>query len=280
SVTDMYCFGEQMGQAVLESGIKCNVSLGVTCFDGSPLRDLPKHAENQRLLRDWHNAGDGRYKLDLSIHGEYTSHEGLVREMADYARETGLRVHIHLSETKKEHEECKLRRNGKTPAQYFASTGLLDAPTTAAHCVWLEGEDFDLLREKGVTVVNNPVSNLKLASGLCKVPLLLEKGVNVALGTDGAASNNSLDLFEEMKLYALLYKGSSGDPTLVTPAQALFAATRAGALSQGRTDCGAIRLGNRADLIVLDTRIPSMQPIHSMPVNLVYSARGGDVVLT
>ena len=145
----------------------------------------------------------------------------------------------------------------------------------------LEGEDFDLLKEKGVTVASNPVSNLKLASGFCNAPLMLEKGINVALGTDSVASNNNLNMLEEVKLFATLFKATSGDPTAITPQQALYAATRAGALSQGRTDCGILKEGCKADLIVLDLRDRAyLRPCHSMVNNVVFSAMGTDVCLT
>lgn len=280
STTDMYYHGDKLGQAVLDSGVKCNMSIGVTCFDNRNLWELESYQQCRELLTTMHQAGGGRLRLDLSIHAEYTSTPKIVAQMADFARETGLRMHIHLSETKKEHEECKARHKGMTPAQYFRTLGLLDAPTTAAHCVWLEGEDFDILSEKGVTVVNNPISNLKLASGFCQVPELLRRSINVALGTDSVASNNNLNIMEEIKLFALLYKGLSGDPTLITPAQALTAATRNGALSQGRTDCGLLQEGYRADLAVIDSRGPWMHPAADMLSNLVYSAQGSDVCLT
>lgn len=279
SVSDMYFEGAQTGRAALESGIKCNLCLSVSCFDDRGLAELPVHAENQTLLQELHGAADGRLRLDLCLHSEYTTTPKVARQMAEYARETGLRMQVHLSETRKEHEECKARR-GVTPARYFARNGLFDAPTTAAHCVWLEDDDIELLRERGVTAVNCPVSNLKLSSGFCDVPKLLRRGVNVALGTDGAASNNSLDLMEEMKLLATLSKGTTGDPAAVSPAEALRAATLGGALAQGRGGCGALRAGNRADLILLDLNAPSMHPVHDMLNNVVYAARGGDVCLT
>ena len=219
-------------------------------------------------------------KVDLAIHAEYTNTLRVVEDMAELAKETGLNMHLHLSETKAEQEACK-QRHGKTPARYFYDAGVFDARTTAAHSVWLEGEDFDLLKEKGVTVACNPVSNLKLASGFCQAPLMLEKGLNVALGTDGVASNNNLNMLEEIKLFATLFKGTSGDPTAITPKQALYAATRAGALSQGREDCGLLKEGYRADLIVLDLRErPYLRPCHDMVNNVVFSAMGTDVCMT
>lgn len=280
STTDMYFDAEANRRAVAESGIKMNMGLSVTCFDDSGYRDLPVYRELMDCLPACHGAADGRLLIDASVHGEYTSTERVARDVADVAKELGLRMHLHLSETQAEHEACKARRGGRTPARYFADAGIFDVPATAAHCVWVEEEDMEIFREKGVTVACNPVSNLKLASGFCPAPRLLEKGVNVALGTDSVASNNSLNILEEVKLFATLFKATSGDPTAITPKQALYAATRAGALSQGRADCGLVKEGFRADLIVMDADHPYMRPCHDMVNNLVFSAQGTDVCLT
>ena len=250
STTDMYFGGEANSRAVLEAGAKMNLSLAVTCFDDRAAHELPQYQETLGMLDSFHNAGDGRLKLDLAIHAEYTSTPKVAAGMAELAARTGLRMHLHLSETR-------------------------------AHCVWLEGEDFSLLREKGVTVASCPVSNLKLASGFCPAPRLLQEGVSVALGTDGVASNNNLNLLEEVKLFATLFKATSADPTAISARQALWAATRAGALAQGREDCGLMRTGMRADLIVLDQRRrPYLHPCHDMVGNVVFAAQGSDVCLT
>ncbi len=281
SVTDMYFGGDAACRAALESGIKMSFDTAITCFDQGDLWDLPEYQQVRPLVQELHGAEDGRLRIDLGIHAEYTSTPKTVRQMAEWAQETGLRMHLHLSETKAEHEACKMRHNGKTPAQYFDSLGVFDAPTTAAHCVWVEEPDIRIFKARGVTVACNPVSNLKLASGFCPAPRLLEAGVNVALGTDGAASNNNLNLLEEARLFATLYKAASGDPTAVSPAQAVYAATRAGALSQGREDCGTLREGARADLAVFDLRgRPYYHPCYNMAGNLVYAGQGTDVCLT
>ena len=217
--------------------------------------------------------------MDVSIHAEYTSRPSAVTAVSEYGKEVGTRMHIHVSETQAEHEECK-QRHGKTPIQYFNDLGAFDLPATAAHCVWIEDEDFDIIKEKGVTVASNPISNLKLASGVCNVPELLKRGINVAIGTDSVASNNSLNFFEEMKVFAMISKMMYHDPTVVTPEQTLRAATRGGALAQGREDCGLLKEGFCADLIVVDVDKPNMYPVHNMVNNLVYSASGTDVVLT
>lgn len=177
-------------------------------------------------------------------------------------------------------QDCKGRHGGKTPVAYLADCGVFDVPTNAAHCVWLEDADFNILREKGVTVSTNPVSNLKLGSGFADVPRMLREGINVALGTDGTASNNNLDMMQDMYVLGLVHRGYTNDPTLITPKQAIYAATRAGALSQGRDDCGTLVQGMKADLCVLDTSGPSWTPMTNPVANVVYAGHGGDVCLT
>ncbi|MCI8609380.1 MAG: amidohydrolase [Firmicutes bacterium] len=280
SSSDMYYFIDDMAAAVADSGVKANISRAITNFDNNDVWNLPSIQEMQRTYEAYHNTENGRIKMDMSIHAEYTSNEAGVQAVAGYAKEKNANMHIHISETKLEHEECKARHDGLTPVQYFNSLGAFDTPTTAAHCVWVEDEDMDILREKGVTVASNPVSNLKLASGVCNVPKLLKRGVSVAIGTDSVASNNSLNFFEEMKVFAMATKANFGDPTAVTPVETLRAATLIGAKSQGREDCGQLKAGYKADLIVVDIDKPNMYPVHNMINNLVYSASGSDIVLT
>jgi len=280
SSTEMYYFMGDMARAVSDSGVKANLSRAVVNFDDSDVWKLPSVCEMKDAFEEYHNKCDGRIKMDVSIHAEYTSNHLAVRAVADYAKETGARVHVHVSETELEHEECKERHNGQTPVQYFNELGLFDVPATAAHCVWIEGEDFDILKEKGVTVASNPASNLKLASGVCNIPKLLNNNINVAIGTDSTASNNSLNFIEEMKLFAIAPKTYFRDPKVISPTQTLRAATLCGALSQGRTDCGILKEGAKADLIVLDISGPNMYPVHDLKNNLVYSASGSDIIMT
>ena len=280
STTDMYMKGESIVKAVLETGVKSNIGLGLVCFDPTKkLEELPDYINSKYLFENYHGAGDDRVRIDMAVHAEYTSNPTVVRGFAEYSKSVGANMHVHLSETRKEHEECK-GRHGKTPAKYFLDLGMFESPTTAAHCVWLEEEDFDIFAEKGVTVASCPVSNLKLASGICDAKKMLEKGINVGVATDGVSSNNNTNMFEEMKIFTLLQKAKHLDPTVITPEQGLFAATRAGALSQNRPDCGLLKEGFKADLIVLDIDQPHMKPVHSMTDNLVYSADGGDVEMT
>jgi len=280
STTDMYYFCEDVAKAVLETGVKNNIGRGIVNFSDEDIYNLPGFLETKQLFETYHNAGDGRLKVDVSLHGEYTSNPKTARQLAEYTKQIGANMHIHVSETEFEHEECKKRHNGLTPVQYLNSLNIFDTKSTAAHCVWIEGVDFDILAEKGVTVASCPVSNLKLANGVCNVPLLLKKGVNVAIGTDSVASNNSLNYIEEIKFFAVANKGKQYDPTLITPTQALYAATAAGAKAQDRSDCGKLKMGYKADLVVMDLTKPNMNPIHNLINNIVYSASGSDVLLT
>lgn len=280
--TDMYMHLPKMAQAAVDGGLYANISNGAMCFNpaGYCFDTDGVTGQNREVLERFHQADNGRVKLDVSIHAEYTSFPGLWQDFSAYAAENGLNMHIHLSETRAEHENC-IAKYGKTPAAILAENGVFNTRATAAHCVWVSDEDMDLLREKQVTVAHNPVSNLKLASGIAPVARMLEKGVNVALGTDGVCSNNNHDLFEEIKLAALLQKGISGDPRLVPAQQALKMATRAGAFAQGREqEIGQLKEGFDASLILVDTGKPGLYPVHNPVSTLAYSARGGDVYLT
>ena len=283
SITDMYMQIPFVAQAAQEAGIYANISNGATCFDAANYDFATDGVTRQmeEMLEKYHGADDGRIRLDASIHAEYTSFPKLWQANAAFAAKHGLNMHVHLSETAKEHEECKARYGGKTPAQVLAENGVFDTRTTAAHCVYVTEEDMALLASKQVSVAHNPVSNLKLASGIAPVAKMLEMGVNVALGTDGVASNNNHDLFEEMKLAAILQKGVSGDPTLLPAHQALKMATRGGAFAQGREkEIGMLKVGYDASLIMLDTDAAHLQPVHDPLSTAVYSARGFDVCMT
>lgn len=280
STSDLYFFVSEMTDAVVKSGAKNNICRSLSNFDGTPFEEMKSAQEFMEAVRDLDGAGDGRVIMEASLHAEYTSDEATARSLAAYAKERSLRMQVHVSETKAEHEECKERHGGRTPAQYLNDCGIFDVPAIAAHCVWIEGEDFDILKEKEATVATCPCSNLKLASGICDTPEILKRGINLAIGTDSVSSNNSLNFMEEMKAMALLGKIRGGDPTAITPKQVLYAATRGGALAQGRADCGLMKEGYRADLIMLRTDVPNMHPVYSMDSNLVYAASAADIVMT
>lgn len=278
SFSDMYFFCDEIVEETIKAGLSANITQGLACFDPdfSP-ETHPGFQKLRQLKENWHGAEGGKILVDACIHGEYTSPPALWAASADYAQANGLGMHVHLSETKAEHEGC-IQRHGATPAQAFDRYGVWNTRAYAAHCVWISDEDIELLASRGVTAVHNPVSNLKLGSGVARVTDMMAGGMNVALGTDGVASNNSHDLFEEIKLAATLHKGILLDPKPVTAAEALQMATRNGSIAQGRNG-GRIAAGCDADLILLDFDRPHHIPCHNVLSNLVYSARGSDVVL-
>ncbi len=277
-IVDMYMKTGTIAQQVMDAGISANLSCGGLYFgdpkDFSP--DKCSDCRNQEeLMQQWHGAGDGQILVDASIHAEYTSSAPLWQWTADFAQKNKLGMHVHISETKLEHEQS-LQRHGKTPLAILDQYGVWERGGTAAHCVWVSDEDMDLMARKHVTAVHNPVSNLKLGSGVARVPKMLEVGVNVALGTDGVSSNNNADLFEEIKLAAMLHKGVSRDPIVVTAHQALEMATVNAARALGRTT-GVVAPGKVADLILVDFNRPNLVPCHDVEENLVFAARGSDV---
>ena len=279
SVTDMYAHMNSNAKACLESGFKANLSNGLMAFDDTPFKENKNHLEEQACTSEFEGISNERIKIDKSIHAVYTSNRNVVEDVARFAKENNSSVHIHLSETETEVKEC-IEKYGVSPVKYFYDAGLFDSHVVAAHCVCLSDEDMDILAEKGVFAVHNPTSNLKLASGIADIPKMKEKGVKIALGTDGVASNNNLDMFEEIKLCAILNKGAKLNPILTPTKDVLQYATTNGALAQRRTDCGLLKVGYKADLIVLDANSPSLQPMHNAINNAVYSASGKDVCLT
>ena len=279
STSDMYYFLDDMVRAIAVSGMKSNISRAVTSFGATDLSTHFGFQDMRQSIMMYDGFADGRIQVEASVHAEYTNNEKFIRAIADTAKEFDVRMHVHVSETKGETEGC-IERHGMTPTAYLAKMGVFDVPANAAHCVWLTDEDRDILAAKGVSVSSNPGSNMKLASGICDVPALYAKGINVAIGTDSVSSNNSLNFFEEIKLFALCGKVKSMDAAAMTPQQVLFSATRGGALAQGREDAGLVKVGYKADLIAVDVTGPNMAPVHSMLNNLIYSADGKDVCLT
>jgi len=212
----------------------------------------------------------------LAPHSVYTVSLKTLRWIADFAEKNDLKVHIHLSETQKENEDC-LTEHGMTPTALLEKAGLLSPRLSVAHGLWLSSGDIELLAENNCKVVHNPASNMKLASGpALNYRALKEAGVGMILGTDGCSSGNNLDMTEQMKLAALLQKQQSGDPTLLTTEEIFHMATRAGADFWG-TGGGVIKPGATADLMLINLNRPDMTPCHHLLSNLVYSTTGDAV---
>ena len=280
SFSDMYMFEDAVAEVVLETGIKANLSRALVSFspDANIATDT-RFSEAKALVEKYQNSDDERLKVDFSLHAEYTNLPHYIAQVGEYTAANNLRMHLHVSETEKEHNEC-IARHKKTPTKLFYDLGVLNTPSLAAHCVWVSDEDIAILAEKGVNVVHNPISNLKLGNGVMPLGKMLSAGVNVCLGTDGVASNNRLDILREMQTAAILHKGVHLDPTATTASQMPKLATRNGAIAQGRPDCGEIRIGARADLVLIDRNA-----IHNMPcfddyAMLCYSTERSDVLLT
>jgi 5-methylthioadenosine/S-adenosylhomocysteine deaminase len=280
SCSDMYFFSENILQAADESGFKLNFSRAVQSFD---LNENPKNNkkfnEAKKLYKNYHNSSCGKIKIDMSIHAEYTANEKIIKAVADFSNENKIMNHTHISETKKEHDEC-IKKYGMTPCEFFNSLNFFDSPTIAAHCVHITENDMDIMAEKGVTAAHCPSSNLKLACGVAKIPQMLEKNINIAMGTDGSASNNNLDILKEMYTASVLQKGISGDPAVMPAKNMIKFATLNSAIAQGREDCGSVEAGKRADMTVLDLNSVEAIPVYDYSSALLYSLSGRNVIMT
>ena len=274
---DMYVFIDRIAEAIEACGMRALLSRGL--IYGDHLEDYSneeKLKEAMSTFRQWHGAADGRIKIALAPHALYTCAPAYIRAVRDAAEKLGARIHTHVDETAKEHSDC-LNQYGKTPVQHLCDIGLFDIPTIAAHCVHVTNGDLEIMKQKNVTLAHNPGSNLKLGSGVAPVPAALKKGVNVALGTDGASSNNNLNMWEEINLAALVHKGVSQDPLAVNAHEAFTMATVNGANALGFCNSGQIRQGYQADMVLLDLSKPHYMPEHNLVSNLAYAAQASDV---
>lgn len=271
--TDMYFFMERAAEAAVEGKIRAVLSrglAGITDSDEQALR------EAVAFQKDWHGAADGRISVTFGPHAPYTCPPDYLRRVIEEAVKTESALQIHLAETAREVEECRAEY-GCTPVGHLQRLGLFEQNVIAAHCVHLSEGDIAILAEHGVGVSHNPGSNLKLGSGIAPLAQLLEAGVPVGLGTDGAASNNNLDLLEEIRLAALLAKGSTGKPTVVPAKRALQLATVEGAALLGLDGVGMLREGYKADLIAFNLRTPQATPLFDAAAYVVYAAAAADI---
>ena len=280
SFSDMYMFENSVAEAVLETGIKANLSRSLVSFgDGATIKGDWRFKEATDWIAQYNNGNNGKLRMDMSIHAEYTNQEAYIREVAEYTKSNGLRMQIHASESEQEHLEC-IKKYGKTPIEFFFDTGVLSSPTTLAHCVYVTDNDMDIIKDCGAFVSHNATSNLKLGSGVARVPQMLNKGVCVTLGTDGAASNNTLDIMREYQLASILHKGYNRDAEATKAPQMLDLATVNGAKSQGRDDCGKIMPNYRADLVLIDLNAINNKPCFDTYCTLSYSANSSNVLMT
>jgi 5-methylthioadenosine/S-adenosylhomocysteine deaminase len=236
-----------------------------------------EYKETLRIIEKCHNTADGRIKVALGPHTPYTCSPELLNWVRKKADEKGLKIHIHVSETQKEVEDS-LNDRKKRPFEYLEDINFLGPDVIAAHSVWLSGAEIALIKDNNVKISHNPLSNMKLASGMSPVSDMLANGVCVSLGTDGVASNNNLDLFQEMKTASLLQKVRNLDPTVLPASQVLEMATINGATALGmEEEIGTIEVGKKADIVLVDMKTPHLTPYRNPISHLAYSAEGSDV---
>ena len=272
--TDMYFFMDQVAEAAEESGIRAVLSRGLVGIGEMADKGLE---ESEQFVQAWQGRG-GRITTMLGPHAPYTCPPHYLKRIMTLQEKLKVPIQIHLSETTDEVERIR-EQYGVSPTVLLKDIGLFTKPVLAAHCVHLTADDLDILKEFDVHVAHNPGSNLKLGSGISPVPDMLKRGITVGLGTDGAASNNNLDMMEEMRLAALLHKGSRMDPTAITARDALAMATRESAKAVFLDDVGVVAAGMKADLIMLDLRKPHLTPLHDLVAHLVYAAQPSDITL-
>lgn len=274
--SDMYLFEDAVATAAKNSGIRAVVGEVLFDFPSPNYGPIEKGFEyTEMLIRKWKN--DPLVTIAVEPHSPYLCSPELLRKASGLALENNIPLITHLSETKSEVNQIQ-KQYGKTPVRHMADLGVLTSNLLACHCVVLTNDDMDLLRQFDVKVAHNPESNMKLASGVAPIPKLIEKGVCVAIGTDGCASNNNLDLFLEIDTAAKLHKVSTGDPTVMDAKTVLKMCTIDSARSLGLSDSiGSLEPGKKADLIVIDTQKPHLTPMYQPESHLVYAARGSDV---
>lgn len=270
---DMYFHVDEVARAVDEAGLRAVLSY--------PIISLEDDGRAEKMLREA-DKGVRKYRQGMiraffGPHAPYTCPKDLLKKIKALADKRSTGLHIHVSETKGEVEDSK-KEKGLPPFEYLDSIGFLGPNVVAAHAVWVSKKEMGILKNRDVKVAHNPVCNMKLASGIAPVPEFTRKGITVALGTDGAASNNTLDMFESMKVCALLHKVGKGDPSATPAYDVLEYATIKGALALGMGgEVGSLEVGKKADIILVDLKKPNLTPLSNPVSHLVYSASGSDV---
>jgi len=269
---DMYADMDKVAEAVEETGMRASLSRGLI---GVVPDSAKKLQENIQLFNDWHGKDNGRIQVMMGPHAPYTCPPDYLKKVITAAGELGCEIHMHLSETQEEVNTC-LKENGLTPIALMDKLGMFELGTLAAHCVHVTDDDMKIMAAKHVRVAHNPQSNLKLASGIAPIPAMLQKGITVALGTDGTSSNNNLDVLEEARLAAFIHKNQSKDPTVIPANTALQMATVNGAKALGFENLGEIKVGQKADIVLYDMNKPYWYPRYDRTSLFIYAANASD----
>jgi len=272
---DHYFHMDEVAQVAEESGLRATLAWCVFGMgDGTEIGGGLEGTAD--FVQRWQGAAGGRIRTVLGPHSPYACPPGFLESVAAKAADLGVGIHIHLAEFR-DQLESSLAKHGVTPVRFLEQRGILDRPTIAAHCIYIKSEDMDIMRAKGVNVVQCPNCHMKLGMGVTPVPELLNRGVNVALGTDGPASNNDLDMLQEAQLATLMQKNHHLDPTALPAELTLRLATQNGAKAMGFGESGVIAPGRPADLILFDLHKPHLRPRHNVLSNIVYSAKSADI---
>lgn len=270
---DMYMHMPQVAKAAVDVGMRGNIARGLA---GTSPNGEEALQENVALFHEWHQAKNGLIRVMLGPHAPYTCPAKYLEKVIDAASKDNIEIHIHLSETQGEVETCR-EKHGLSPIAYMEQLGLFTQPTLAAHCVHVDADDIAIMAEHNVRVAHNPRSNLKLASGVAPIPQMLAANITVGLATDGASSNNKLDMWEEMQTAALIHKGVSYDPTAIPAQTAVELATAGGAHALGYSNLGELKEGHLADIILVDRNGFHWQPQYNVTSLLAYAAQSSDV---
>ncbi|MBP1764643.1 MAG: 5-methylthioadenosine/S-adenosylhomocysteine deaminase [Firmicutes bacterium] len=271
---DMYFFMDDVARAVESSGIRAVLARGLIGVTPDGTKSL---AENEDFFHKWHNQAEGRITVMMGPHAPYTCPPEYLKKVVNVATRLGAELHIHLAETKNEVEDC-IKLYGKSPIKLMEDLGVLQCGVLAAHCVHVDADDIEIMQKYKVRVAHNPGSNMKLASGVAPVTNFLKAGICVGLGTDGAASNNNLDMLEEIRLTTLLQKVHTMDPEALPAKQAVLLGTGNGAKALGLEKItGSLTPGYHADITLLETNAPHWFPKHDRISLLAYAANAGDV---
>jgi 5-methylthioadenosine/S-adenosylhomocysteine deaminase len=271
---DMQMNIHQTTRAVKESGMRAVVCRGLVGSgnDEAGQSRLRQAYEERDAAKDC-----DRLTFKLGPHAPYTCDDAFLKIVAEEAKKENMGIHTHLSESESEISQIQ-EKYGCTPIALAEKCGIFDVPAIVAHCVQVTDEDIDILKKKNVSVVTNPASNMKLGNGFAPVARMLEKGVNVCLGTDGAASNNCLNMFHELSLLTLIHKGTGRTPQCISAKEGFRIATINGARALGlEKEIGSIEVGKKADLAILDLNTPSLTPRNNLIAGLSYSANGSEV---
>jgi len=267
-------------EAMIETGIRGCLARGIYELNvPEPLREDPKDAisDCERLVRKWRGAAGGRIMVGIAPMHPCNASKELLVKARDFSDEFGVIYHTHTGESKGD-QELNVKIHGKTDVELLKELGVLGPRYHAVHSVWVSKAEINHMAQAGVHVVHNPVANMYLGSGVAPIPEMRNAGINVALGTDGPASNNNQDLIESMKFAACLHKVNKLDPAIITAQDVLEMATINGAKALGlEGEIGSLEVGKKADLIIVDMEKPHISPVHDPVASLVYCANGGDV---